>query len=273
VRRSRRRIGWELVVCGLRGHVLCGADAAELRPQDWLLARDEQGLRWCRCLRCDSWIALAPPTVPERQHPPNRDQIEIPTRGQALRDKIVLRLIAVDRMVHFLILGILGVAVLALVGHQHAARGKLERVLAALQNGVAGGPVQTKGHIGIVRDLDRLLSLQSHTLRTVGIALLAYALLEGIEAVGLWLIKRWAEYLTFVATALFLPLEIYEIVHRPSALKVIGFLINLAIVIYLVVAKRLFGIRGGGAVDERRRAADMSWEALEQGLPAPAVEA
>lgn len=271
--RRRHRIGWELITCGLRDHVLVGADAAELRPQDALVAREEDGVRWCRCLRCDSWIALAPPASPARKHPPNRDQIEIPTRGQALRDKIVLRLIAADRVLHFLILGTLGIAVLSLVGHQHADRGKLERVLAALQSGVAGGVVQTRGHVGIVGDLDKLLSLQSHTLRVVGIALLAYALLEGIEAVGLWLTKRWAEYLTFLATTILLPLEIYELVNRATALKVIGFLVNLAIVIYLVVAKRLFGIRGGGAVDERRRDADMSWEALERGMPSTAVSA
>lgn len=272
MRRAKHRIGWELVTCGLRGHVLTGADAAELRPQDSLLARDEGGVRWCRCLRCDSWITLAPPAAAARRHPPDRDQIKIPTRGKALRDKIVLRLIAADRVLHFLILAILGIAVLSVIGHQQAERGRLERVLAALQSGVAGGVVQTRGHVGIIGDLDKLLSLQSQTLRLVGIALLAYALLEGVEAVGLWLTRRWAEYLTFLATAIFLPLEVYEIFNRASALKVIGFLINLAIVIYLVVAKRLFGIRGGGTVDERRREADMSWEAIERSMPSAAVE-
>lgn len=270
--RRKQNIGWELVTCGLRGHVLVGADAAELRPQDSLLARDDDGVRWCRCLRCDSWVTLASPVASARQHPPNRDEIEIPTRGQALRDKIVLRIIALDRVLHFLILGTLGIAVLSVIGHQHADRGKLERVLAALQSGVAGGVAQTRGRVGIFGDLDKLLSLQSHTLRAVGIALLAYAVLEGTEAVGLWLTKRWAEYLTFLATTLLLPLEIYEIVNRVSALKVIGFLINLAIVVYLVVAKRLFGVRGGGQVDERRRQGDMSWEAIERSAPSTAVE-
>ena len=52
-----------------------------------------------------------------------------------------------------------------------------------------------------------------------------------MEAVGLWFAKRWAEYLTFIATTLLLPLEIYEIIHRGTVLKVIGFLINLAVVV------------------------------------------
>jgi uncharacterized membrane protein (DUF2068 family) len=261
------------VVCGWRGHVLPAADAAELRPEDWPLAYDRDGIRWCRCLRCDSWTGLALPSQPARQHPPDREQIEIPDRGQALRDKIVLRLIAADRVLHFLILGILGIAVLALAGEPSSARGKFTQVLAAIQRAIGGGPVQTKGHVGIIGELDKLFSLQSHTLRVLGAVLLAYAVLEGIEAVGLWLIKRWAEYLTFIATTILLPFEVYELVHRVSALKIIGFLINLAVVIYLIWAKRLFGLRGGGAVDERRRHADVSWEAIERAVPRSSVQA
>jgi uncharacterized membrane protein (DUF2068 family) len=265
--RRRRRTSWELVVCGRRGHALVGTDAAELRDQDRVLAREGDGIRWYRCLRCDSWVWREAPRNPTRRHPPERQEIEIPERGQALRDKLVLRLIAVDRVVHVVVLTILGVAVLALAGNERAARGEFDRVMTAIQGGVAGGPVQTKGHVGILRELDKLFSLRSHTLHVVGIALLAYAVLEGVEAVGLWRTKRWAEYLPFIATTVLLPLEVYEIANRASALKIIGFLINLAIVVYLIWAKRLFGLRGGGAVDERRRAGDTSWEAVEHATP------
>jgi hypothetical protein len=63
-------------------------------------------------------------------------------------------------------------------------------------------------------------------------------------------------------------------------LRVIGFLINLAVVVYLLFKKRLFGLRGGGAADEALRAADTGWEAVRRDtlaapagapLPAPAV--
>ncbi len=37
----------------------------------------------------------------------------------------------------------------------------------------------------------------------------------------------------------------------------IGFLINLAVVVYLLLRKRLFGLRGGAAADEAERARDM----------------
>ena len=84
-------------------------------------------------------------------------------------------------------------------------------------------------------------------------------MVEGSEAVGLWLEKRWAEYLTAVATAGFLPFEIRELIDRITALRVVAFVVNVAILMYLVWAKRLFGIRGGAKADER---ADADREAL-----------
>ncbi|HLJ03736.1 MAG TPA: DUF2127 domain-containing protein [Solirubrobacteraceae bacterium] len=272
-RRSRRKIDWELISCGFRGHYLIGTDAAQVRPEDRMVVRVQDGLRWYRCLRCDTWVALAPPDAPVRENPPDREAIVVPLRGKALRDRFVLRLIAVDRAFHFVVLVVLGIAVLFVAAHESSLRGEFYRVLAALQRGVGGGPVQQSGHVGIAGELDKLFSLQSGRLREVGFALLAYGVLEGVEAVGLWLTKRWAEYLTFLATTVLLPLEVYELTSRLTALKVIGFIINLAVVIYLLLAKRLFGLRGGGRVDERLRAADMSWEAIERATPAAALPA
>ncbi len=269
--RPRRRIDWELVACGWAGHALVGTDAAELRAQDELYAREYGSVRWLRCLRCDSWVALGPPEHPARRYPPNRESIEIPRRGKALRDRVVLRVIAIDRVIHFVILSALGVGVLAIAGNVVALRSRFYRVLTDLQNGVAGGAAQNGGHVGFFHELDKLLSLRAGTLDELGIALLLYALLEGLEAVGLWLTKRWAEYLTFIATTLLIPLEIYEIIHRGTVLKVVGLLINLAVAAYLIVAKRLFGVRGGGKVDEELRAHDTSWEAIERATP-PAFE-
>jgi uncharacterized membrane protein (DUF2068 family) len=267
-RRPRRKIDWELVACGWNGHALAGVDAAEVRPEDHLIARNGGDVRWHRCLRCDSWVPLPPPRQPARQYPPDRDEIELPLRGKALHDKVVLRLIACDRAFHFLILMILGIAVLAVAANEVSLHKTFYRVLTDIQGG-AGGPVQNSGHVGFVGELDKLFSLRSGRLRTVGIALLAYGLLEGVEAVGLWIGKRWAEYLTFIATTVLLPLEVYEIIHKQTPLKIIGFIINLAVVVYLIYAKRLFGVRGGGAADERERQKDSGWDAVERLTPPP----
>ena len=65
-----------------------------------------------------------------------------------------------------------------------------------------------------------------------------------------------------------MPLEIYEIDERASVLKALTFVVNLAIVVYLLYAKRLFGIRGGGAAEQAEREADVGWPALERATPA-----
>ena len=60
-----------------------------------------------------------------------------------------------------------------------------------------------------------------------------YGLLELVEGTGLWLDKLWAEYLTVVATSLLVPLEVYELVRKPTLLKAAGVSVNVAIVAYL----------------------------------------
>ena len=83
------------------------------------------------------------------------------------------------------------------------------RILKDLQGGL-GGPVNNSNH-GIVHDLHNLFAISIANLYVAGAAIAAYAVLEGTEAVGLWLGRRWDEYLTFVATAIFVPYEIYEL--------------------------------------------------------------
>ncbi len=241
-------------------------DAAELRPEDALVARAGPGdLRWYRCLRCDSWLALPPPAEPTRQHPPERSQIDLPLRGRALRDKIVLRLIAIDRALHFVVLTALAVAIFFFAANSNRLRHPVFKALADIQSGL-GGPARNSKH-GVIYEIHHLFSLSSGTLTKLGVVVCAYAALEGAEAVGLWRRRRWAEYLTFVATTVLLPLEVYEIANRASALKVLTLVINIAVVVYLLFAKRLFGLRGGARAEEEERARDSGWEALERATP------
>ena len=263
--RFRPRFHWELLVCGVRGHALVGSDAARLFPEDELVAREREGIRWYRCLRCDSWLALPPPARPARETPPARDEIELPLRGKALRDRIVLRLIAIDRAIHFVVLGLLSVAVFLFAAHEVRLRTVFYRVVDAVQ-GTAGGPRHAP-HGGFLHSLAHVFTLSSTTLYAVAAAAAAYAVLEGIEAVGLWYQRRWAEYLTFVATVAFLPYEVYELARTISPFKVVAIVVNLAVAAYLLLAKRLFGLRGGAAADEAERERDLGWEALERTSP------
>lgn len=267
-RRFVPRFHWELLACGVSGHEIVGVDAAAVRPDDKALVRELDGVRWYRCLRCDSWVPLAeaPPEPPGHEHPPALDEIELPLRGKPLRDKIVLRLIAVDRAFHFLVLGLLAIAVIAFANNQTELHHRFYRVLNDLQNAIGG----TQGHqnkTGIVHEIDQLFTLQSSKLKLAGIGIALYALLEGVEAIGLWWQKRWAEYLTFLATVLLLPLEIYELSHKVSPFKITALIINIAIVVYLLFAKRLFGLRGGAAAEQALREQDVGVEAILRSTP------
>jgi uncharacterized membrane protein (DUF2068 family) len=81
------------------------------------------------------------------------------------------------------------------------------------------------------------------------------------------MMQRWAEYLTLIVTASFLPLEIYELSVHVSVLKIVAFVVNIAVVVYLLYAKRLFGIRGGTAAEHAARLHDSGWDALDQATP------
>jgi len=189
-RRFRPKLRYELISCGLQGHEILGTDASALRSEDELFARESGGLRWHRCLRCDSWVALPPPEHPARKYPPARDDITLPLRGKPLRDRYVLRLIAVDRALHFLILSALAAAVFLFADNRAALDAEFTRILNDLQGG-AGGPMTTSNH-GIVHDLRTLFTVSITNLHLLGVAIAAYAGLEGVEAVGLWYGKRLA---------------------------------------------------------------------------------
>jgi uncharacterized membrane protein (DUF2068 family) len=263
----RPRFHYELIGCGFRGHALVGTDVAQIRPVDGLLVRElGDGLRWYRCVRCDAWVVLPPPVAPTRRHLPDRSEIALPLRGRPLRDRYVLRLIALDRLVHFFVLGALATAVFLFAADRAALSGTFYRVLEAVQGGVGGPTGQAGG--GILRELERAFAAKSSTLWLVGWALAGYAVLEGVEAVGLWFAQRWAEYLTFVATTLLLIPEVYELTGRVTIIKIITLVINLAVVVYLLFAKRLFGLRGGGCAEAAEHARDTGWQALERILPA-----
>ncbi|GAA0414804.1 DUF2127 domain-containing protein [Streptomyces luteireticuli] len=266
VRPRRRRIGYELLECALHGHRLVGTDAERVRPGDALLVREtSDGHRWHRCLRCDAWLPLPPPDRPGREVPEGRPEIELPLRGRPLRDRYVLRLIAIDRLVHFLVLGVLAVAVFLFAHERTRLRGPFYRIVDDLQNGV-GGPSGLRGH-GLIADLEKAFDVHDRTLWIIGLVIAAYAVLEGVEAVGLWRAKRWAEYLTFVATTVLLIPELYELHERVSPLKLCTLVINLAVVVYLLFAKRLFGLRGGRRAEEAVRERDSGWQALERVYP------
>ena len=112
-----------------------------------------------------------------------------------------------------------------------------------LANQIGWNPDNSK----LVRHIDQAFSLSPTTLAWIAVGFVAYAAIELIEAVGLWLITRWGEYFAVIATSVFLPLEIYEISEKVTAFRAIALIINIAAVVWLLWTKRLFGLNGGAA--------------------------
>ncbi len=258
---------YELLTCAWSGHVLVGLDAATVAPSDALVVRQDGDARWHRCLRCDDWVLRPVPAHPGRERVEQRDEIHLPLRGAALRDRYILRLIAVDRAIHVVVLGGLAVALFTFAAHDQALHHDYQNIMNDLAGGTPGAS-QARGLLGY---FGRAFQYSPTHLRILGVVLLAFSALEAAEMVGLWLNKRWAEYLTFIATTALVPFEIYELTNGVSVFKIIALIINLAVVIYLLLAKRLFGLRGGHAAEHARREASSGWGAIERatsGAPA-----
>ena len=81
---------------------------------------------------------------------------------------------------------------------------------------------------------DGVSSLSDSRLKLIGIVAFLYAGLFGVEGVGLWMGKRWAEYLTIIATTSFVPFEVYELIRHASWQRGATLGINLLVVGYLV---------------------------------------
>jgi uncharacterized membrane protein (DUF2068 family) len=93
----------------------------------------------------------------------------------------------------------------------------------------------------VVMFLAKVSNLHPDQIKKLGLVSFLYAGLFLAEGTGLWLQKRWGEWLTVIITSSLLPVEIYEIYRHPSAVKVAVLALNLGIVVYLI-----YRIRGAG---------------------------
>jgi uncharacterized membrane protein (DUF2068 family) len=226
---------WNLFGCARRGHVSYEPDEPDLQRR--LRTSVPGGTAW-RCLRCGAFV-----TVSEHSRGP-ADQAPLIRRGKELRSELLLRLFAVDRIVRFLVLGFASFVVWQFredrAGLQQSYNKALPAVRALYRD--LGLNVQNSHVLGLI---SHALRLTPGTLTWLAIGLAAYALIELLEAIGLWLGRRWGEYFAMVATSVFLPWEIYELTEKITWLRVGALLVNLLLVVYLVWTKRLLGVRGG----------------------------
>jgi uncharacterized membrane protein (DUF2068 family) len=90
----------------------------------------------------------------------------------------------------------------------------------------------------VLTGLGKLTGLEPVKLKALGIAAFLYALLFAVEGIGLWFEKRWAEYLTVIATGSLIPLELYEVINRFTFSRGVTLLLNLLVLIYLISVVR-----------------------------------
>jgi uncharacterized membrane protein (DUF2068 family) len=241
-------VDWSLLGCGRYGHITFAPVEPELRAR--LHAQLADGEAW-RCLRCGAFVPGSPDLSGPAANAP------VVPRGKEVRSKLILRLFALERFLRAIVFG---VAAYGLWRYRYS-RGSVEQAF--------------DRELPIVRDLFRqlglnidhskLIGLLQHalTLSNGSLTLLAagaagYAVVEVVEGTGLWLARRWGEYFAMIATSLGLPLEIYDLTKKVTVTALVLFAINLALVLYLVITKRLFGIRGGKkAYDARLRSESM----------------
>jgi uncharacterized membrane protein (DUF2068 family) len=83
--------------------------------------------------------------------------------------------------------------------------------------------------------LDKVALIDPHRLKQISVAIFAASGLHLLEGTGLVLRKVWAEYVTLILTASFLPWELFEIIRHVTWIKIVLTLLNIAVVVYLVV--------------------------------------
>jgi uncharacterized membrane protein (DUF2068 family) len=237
------RWDWELRSCGRQGHVTWKPDDERLAAR--LCVDTVDGEAW-RCLRCATFVVGAP-----RGEGP-AEEAPLVLRGKALRDAFVLRLLAAERFIRGVLLLALAYGVYKFNGAQDSLERVFQDYLPTLRPLARklGIDLQTTGPVKLIQ---KALTADHSTLELVAIGVLAYGALELVEGIGLWLMRRWGEYVAMVGTSVFLPLEIYELAERVTWLRVAAFAFNVFAVVYLLWSKRLFGFRGGRQAFEVER--------------------
>ena len=205
------------------------------------------GEAW-QCLRCATFVPGAPEASgPAAAAPRVR-------RDDELRSALILRTVAVERFIRAIIFGFIAYGVWRFKYSRYTIEHSFQREYPEIRDllHTFGYNVNSSG--GLVGLIRHTFTLDQRTLTWLAIGAAAYTVVEILEGIALWMLKRWGEYFAMVATSAGIPYEIYELVAKVTVVRLGAFVINVALVVYLVLSKRLFGARGGKkAYDARLR--------------------
>ncbi len=93
--------------------------------------------------------------------------------------------------------------------------------------------------------IDTFSQLTSGQLWIMALFALVYSAVRFLEAVGLWLERQWAEWFGLLTGALYIPVELMEIVRQATPVRIAVFVVNMIIVLYLAcIIRRTRHVRG-----------------------------
>ncbi len=150
-----------------------------------------------------------------------------PAKSSVVDRTSFLRIVAIYKFTKTTILVVLALATMRLVRPE---------VSAAFEQWVQDLPVGYIQHIS-EKFLDWISGPGTHRVAILDAGLFAYATLFLVEGLGLWQQRRWAEWLTVVATGALIPVEIYECFAHPTPIPFVLLLVNVCVV--WLLAKRL----------------------------------
>lgn len=160
--------------------------------------------------------------------------------GRPIEVTPAIRLITLERFLKAFVLIVGGIVLLVL-----SARTDLHHLVEEIQEQLNLSSGRGWWRQLVLRILERFGRASRLQTDAVAVGAILYGCLEAFEGIGLLMRRRWAEYLVLIATAAFLPLEIEELVRKPTILKAGALLVNVLIIAYLIWRKRLFLERPG----------------------------
>jgi uncharacterized membrane protein (DUF2068 family) len=139
-------------------------------------------------------------------------------------DNRLLRLIALFKLLKAVLLITVGMSALHLLHKDVASVGEHWIKTLGLNPG--------NRYVG--RALQKFANLTPQKIKSLGVVSFIYAGLFLTEGIGLWMVKRWAEWFSVIITMSLVPFEVYEIHRHPNAIKCLVLIANIAAAVYLV---------------------------------------
>ena len=139
-------------------------------------------------------------------------------------DNMVIRLIALFKLLKAALLIAVGLSALHLLHKDMASVAEhwVKRLGLDPGNRYVGTALQKFAH------------LTPQKIKSLGVVSFIYAALFLTEGIGLWMVKRWAEWFSVIITTSLVPVEVYEIYRHASAIKCLVLVANIAVVLYLI---------------------------------------